>query len=677
MMKLLMAMNYRRENVGAVAVYNTETQLFDAFYKHKFEKEYPLCGFRGMCVAGDRIIVCTSIELLVFKWDTEGNSLLVLDKRIQRTEWVVGAKSSGSLLDVFYSESRGTLFVSYCSMDAVDELDLNGNLIERTYLWDFLPDEYSLESYDINSTTGFFYLNRIFEHNEKIYVVFSNILKSGKGQIVNLTDRCVVLDGLDMPQGVVYRNNELFVNNSIGCNVSKYSLDKDGNLTLTSDIYRPRSCYSLWTEGFEFLDALYIEEKTERLLTYSSHWKPLSVSQSTGKVYEFDLKTRRQLGEYLIPEYSGLSVPYVRTLMSVDEDISNHLDSLPLENRFVNIDLDVACQCRPNPFFRILERERLRDIEREKKKEQQKERQREQERLRQIEIRKEKQFEKKRLRQGSQILNSDKEIESKIANFNHDQVERHPVITASDVVLRYRKQRHRSKDGAKFFTALNGVSFTICKNDIVGLIGRNGSGKSTLGKLIAGVLKPDSGTLHVDGRVSLLTLGTGFKQELTGRDNIYINASMLGYTKKQIRDVIESIIEFTEIGDFIDEPIKTYSSGMKSRLGFAIAAYMEPEILVIDEVLSTGDNYFRSKAKRKIKEMMEMAKCVIIVSHQLDFVKNVCTKCLWVEQGLPIMFDDSKTVVKEYSKYGNDPRRWCRNHIGNDTVKKLYEKLNA
>jgi ABC-type polysaccharide/polyol phosphate transport system ATPase subunit len=197
--------------------------------------------------------------------------------------------------------------------------------------------------------------------------------------------------------------------------------------------------------------------------------------------------------------------------------------------------------------------------------------------------------------------------------------------------------------------AVRDVSFAIHKGEAFGIIGRNGSGKSTLLKIVSGILKPTSGRVSVNGRVAaLIELGAGFHPEITGRENIYINGIMLGLTKREIDQRFDRIVDFSGIREFIDQPVKTYSSGMYVRLGFAVAVHVDPDILLIDEVLSVGDEEFSQKCVAKIQEMKLRGVTLIFVTHQLDQVRNLCDRALWLDHGEAISIGDPVRVVDAY-----------------------------
>jgi ABC-type polysaccharide/polyol phosphate transport system ATPase subunit len=242
-------------------------------------------------------------------------------------------------------------------------------------------------------------------------------------------------------------------------------------------------------------------------------------------------------------------------------------------------------------------------------------------------------------------------VESKVIRIQfEDVVQRFRVIQERPDTLREVFARlFRGHSHYRPFLALKNVSFSVSEGETVGIVGRNGSGKSTTLKLIAGVYRATTGKVCVNGRVAaLIELGAGFHGDLTGRENIVINGLVLGLSRQQIREREDRIIEFSELGDFIDSPVKQYSSGMYMRLGFAIAAEVDPDILLIDEILAVGDAAFQQKCMARIDDFRQRGKTIIYVSHSMVSVQQLCTRALLLHQGV-LMADGSTSEI--YAKY--------------------------
>ena len=201
------------------------------------------------------------------------------------------------------------------------------------------------------------------------------------------------------------------------------------------------------------------------------------------------------------------------------------------------------------------------------------------------------------------------------------------------------------------FVALDKVSVDIPKGDVFGIVGLNGSGKSTLLKVISGILKPTKGSVTVNGSIApLIELGAGFDMALTARENIFLNGSVLGYSRKQMKERFDEIVEFSEMREFLDAPMKNYSSGMVARIGFAIATITRPDILIVDEILAVGDFHFQEKCERRISEMMSGGTTVIIVSHAIEQIERLCKHVMWLERGKVKMIGDVTTVCNAYKE---------------------------
>ena len=202
------------------------------------------------------------------------------------------------------------------------------------------------------------------------------------------------------------------------------------------------------------------------------------------------------------------------------------------------------------------------------------------------------------------------------------------------------------------FTALDDVSFQVKKGEVFGLVGLNGSGKSTMLKLVSGIYKPTSGQIRVDGVLApLIELGAGFDMNLTARENVYLNGSVMGYSKKFLLQKFDEIIDFAELRDFVDVPLKNYSSGMVARLAFAVATMTKPDILIADEILSVGDFLFQEKCEKRMAELLSGGTTVILVSHSIEQIERMCNKVAWLDHGHLRRLGPTKEVTAEYRKF--------------------------
>lgn len=237
-----------------------------------------------------------------------------------------------------------------------------------------------------------------------------------------------------------------------------------------------------------------------------------------------------------------------------------------------------------------------------------------------------------------------------------------PMIEASHVTMRFRMNNDKILSLKEFvttalrgkleyndFTALEDVSFTVNKGETLGLIGRNGAGKSTMLKVISGILKPTEGSVTTHGNVvPMLELGSGFDFDLTGKENIFLNGAILGYSEEFLKEKYEEILDFSELGDFIHTPIRNYSSGMLARLAFSIATVVKPEILIVDEILSVGDAQFQEKSRARMMELMGGGTTVLFVSHSIDQIREMCNRVVWLEQGKMKMLGKADEVCEAY-----------------------------
>ena len=240
--------------------------------------------------------------------------------------------------------------------------------------------------------------------------------------------------------------------------------------------------------------------------------------------------------------------------------------------------------------------------------------------------------------------------------------QREVAIRVEDLTIRYRSLKsysikknllHLNRNKKEYFEAVKNVSFEVEKGEILGIVGKNGSGKSTMLRALAHIFSPDEGAIDTfDNTVSLLSIGVGFQKELSGRENIVLSGMLLGFPEEEIREKMPRIIKFADLGDFIDRPVSTYSSGMYSKLAFSITAILETDIILIDEVLSVGDRRFKKKSYKKMESLIsDKERTVVIVSHNNQSLRDLCTKVLWINEGEMVMIGETNEVLNKYEEY--------------------------
>lgn len=234
-------------------------------------------------------------------------------------------------------------------------------------------------------------------------------------------------------------------------------------------------------------------------------------------------------------------------------------------------------------------------------------------------------------------------------------VSKDKIDTLKEYIIRTLK---RNKVAPKKIRILDDLSFKVYKGERLGVLGFNGAGKSTLLKIISGIYEPTEGEIKINGKIApLLALSAGFDKNYSGKNNIYLNGAFLSMTEDYIDEHFDEIVEFSELGESINYPVKNYSSGMKSKLGFSIATTIKPDILIIDEILGVGDIKFKKKSNEKIKSMMEEGVSVLLVTHSLKQIKEICDRCIWIENGKLVMEGETKKVVKAYKKNANKDKK--------------------
>ena len=247
------------------------------------------------------------------------------------------------------------------------------------------------------------------------------------------------------------------------------------------------------------------------------------------------------------------------------------------------------------------------------------------------------------------ISTNDKDIAIKVEHLTMEfKVSKDKIDTLKEYVIRTIKQNKKRKEKVR---VLEDITFNVYKGDRIGILGFNGAGKSTLLKILAGIYEPTHGKIIINGKVApLLELGAGFDKNYTGKNNIYLNGAFLSMDEKFINEKYDEILEFSELGEYINYPVKNYSSGMRAKLGFSIATLVDPDILIIDEILSVGDIKFRKKSSEKLRSMMKSGVTVLLVSHSISQIRDICDKCIWIENGHLIMEGEANEVCDAYVK---------------------------
>lgn len=259
-------------------------------------------------------------------------------------------------------------------------------------------------------------------------------------------------------------------------------------------------------------------------------------------------------------------------------------------------------------------------------------------------------FDRFRKNEDNSILkDGDKEVAIEVTDLVMEfKITKDKIDTLKEYVIRTLKRNKKEKQKIRI---LNGISFKVYKGERMGILGFNGAGKSTLLRIISGIYEPTDGTVKINGKVApLLAISAGFDKNYTGKNNIYLNGAYLSMDENYLKGKYDEIVEFSELGEFINYPIKNYSKGMKAKLGFSVATAIEPDILILDEVLGVGDIKFKRKSTKKIRSMMKEGVTVLVVSHSIGQIKKICDRCIWIENGKIVMEGEAKKVCEAYVK---------------------------
>ncbi len=426
--------------------------------------------------------------------------------------------------------------------------------------------------------------------------------------------------------------------------------------------------YGLITRGFtvhnnNLICGAFFREKTKRKMLWS-------------RLITFDLEKHEKLYEHILPSYQSIKRPEIYAMEIVGDELEQTLDKKKDVKFFKNNKefTPIKEQINSNLDSKEITNSNKSDTTKIKKEKNRKFNNRINRDNNEADKKKKKtiknghpKYKKVQNLAASKPPICDEISRTEIINIPKKIDDKKPTIILNNVGLRFSKSKRSNSffkrlKKSKYFWALRQISLTIFEGETLGIIGRNGSGKSTLTMICGKVLVPDEGEVIVNGRVQLLALGVGFKAEMSGRENIYISGSLMGLSKRQIDEQMNDIESFAELGEYIDEPVKTYSSGMRSRLGFAVATAVRPDLLILDEIMATGDKAFRDKAMQRMNEMQSLARSVIVVSHNPGQLRKLSTRVLWMEKGRKIMLGDPTMVLNSYNEFCKDPERWIEKH---------------
>jgi ABC-type polysaccharide/polyol phosphate transport system ATPase subunit len=654
---------------------------------------------RAVATFKDRIYVTTTASIRIYRLDDRKNKpLLKLEREVILNEWLLGEGMQANLVSIAASEERNRLYVANNNFCAVDELDIEGSLIRRRHLWEIAPDLFPLPDHSTSKNTVYGIMrNFSISSTGDVYITVTNCNNSGTGKVLSLETGEELLQDLHDPHDGLFANNLFYLNdtdqgtypeNNQSGKLYAYTVLQPSGTTVVDSVcwaVRPLIDREELRNSIQNLRGMAIAGDT--LYCGVTHFGKISPDQIPSRVVAFQAQSGAQLREYFLPDLKILRQPRVMFMTTLAENFTVHWkeelyfyrheealkpeyyreeekegsESIPAgdagvaaapdaqnQNADKGGEADAVLRSTMAAEGNILTSERESVAGKLG--------------MRTILLRK----------TGGDMREGRDEPVHWINTAPEKEQAEVPSVILENVSLRYRRtasfslfSKHKNLGKATDFLAIDNVSFTLYEDETVGIIGRNGSGKSTISMIISGALPPDAGRVQVNGKVQLLALGVGFRPELTGRENVYISGTLLGMTRKQVTAKMAEIEEFAELGEFFDEPLRIYSSGMRSRLGFAVATAVNPDILILDEVMSTGDAAFKNKADQRMQAMRRRTKTVLMVSHNAEQVKNQCSRVVWLEKGRMLMNGPAVPIIAEYNKFCKNPDKWLEKHAQN------------
>ncbi len=613
MARFLLTLHSAQDSKAGIGVFDTESGLE---YLQLEELDASSAGrqLRGLCCVGQRLFVATCSSLRIYEIQSTpapDAPWFVLRHEISRPEWLLGGAGGAGLTAVHHSSRRERIFVACNALAAIYEFSLEGEFIARRHLWEIAPQHFQNPTH-AKGRPVFGHVRGFAEQEDGdlfLSVAFRN--GSDHGCVLGYDSGEILFDELPSLHSGLFHEQRFYFLDVQGCHLlSKSYLGAE----LVGRVVCPELCdqgLSGNLRGMVQLDGRIYAGM------FSLGGKGKRVPP---QIVCFDAASAQQLRRYPLPSLPGFQYPACFFMSGLGLETV-----LPTASALLCFKDGQRMASEPQVPV-VDELKALDETE-------------------------------------ASVAAESGEEEITAPSVADD---RKAVIELDRVTLSYRRTARfsllRRARTSHYHRALSDVSLALYEGEVVGLIGRNGSGKSTMGMLLSGILQPDTGRIERHGRIQLLSLGIGFNNELTGRDNVFVNAALLGLTRRQVHEHLDEIVAFAELGEFIDEPIRTYSAGMRSRLAFAIATVIQPDVLILDEVLSTGDDSFRHKAENRMREMKGKAKCVVMVSHSAGQIKKLCNRVIWLERGHLLMEGIPKQVMPEYESFCQNPEKWLLRH---------------
>jgi ABC-type polysaccharide/polyol phosphate transport system ATPase subunit len=662
MSNLLVSLHSALSTEGGIGIVdeNLSLRYLQVEKSHRLVKNPQI---RGVYASGNRIYALTQASLRIYKIVFEDNDVLFkLMKEVVLHEWIQGGKNQADLHSLYICKLRNSIFVGNKRFSSLDELDMDGKFIRRHYLWDIAP-EYFVLPQRIQKQMNFGEIRGMAKGPDGdvlITVAFCN--DTTEGVVISFNTGKLVLKDLDSPHGGLLVSGRYYLLDMINRNLTAYKTIKDKNGYYRKD-WSSKPVTEIDGETVESGQSLrgISNLPGELICGVCDLGKPVS-NQFKPRVVSFDPHTGKQLRESVLPDllqfqqpriFSICGFPYDITFPKTD-DLIFYFHGERKEPKSYVAEIDAVMSSRE-----YSEQDRPKIIKDSHNR------------------RKFESFSNRNNLPLKEAGGKNNQSSTDEGGLKHDEINTSELLKIDPVVIDVKgvslcyQRRARS-----WFSwnknlrthretwALKNITFSIRKGEVIGLIGRNGSGKSTLSMLLAGIFSPDTGTVTVKSRAQLLALGAGFRNELTGSENVYLNGTLLGLTRSEVALKMDDICEFAELHEFIDEPVNTYSAGMRSRLAFAIATAVEPGVLILDEVMSTGDQAFSMKAQLRMQKMRESAQTVVMVSHNPAQLKKMCTRVIWLEKGEIVMDGDPKTILSDYTKFSQNTEKWISRHPG-------------